>query len=190
MTNPNPLKFEVMLSESDELHVGMVRGDPVSYDPNPDENRAESARLRGRIETEIPKTDVEVERREYRRSADDRQNRNRHYSDGGYDSVTLFTETIKWASGAGLGAFLLRAGKDLIAWRKLRPSRTVTIDLGDHKFHVADAADLEKATEALKQMASGVGALAAQGALEKQKKKKHSGEKKRKSADKKAAKKG
>ncbi len=42
MTNPNPLKFEIMLSETDERHVGMVRGEPVSYDPNPDENRTES----------------------------------------------------------------------------------------------------------------------------------------------------
>ncbi len=64
----------------------------------------------------------------------------------------------------------------------------MTIDLGGAKFHVGDAADLEKATEALKLMSAQISALSAEGALEKQKKKKDSGEKKRK--DKKAGKKG
>jgi hypothetical protein len=141
------LDFVLELTELSEKHYGMDGSNEVY----PDEDVQRSRALRAEIHTLATAQEVTFSGTETRdTSRDDR--RSPHYADGGYDVIHTLIEVARFASAAGLGAFLTKAGALLLQWRKLSNGRLIRIKTKDYDISVHDADDLDKAVKAVNKL--------------------------------------
>jgi hypothetical protein len=142
-------EFILELYEESETHVGINRhGDPEHTEHYPDRDYGLSRKLRAEIGELAASEEAHFTAREWRK--DSSQGKvSKHYFGGGYDVARTLTEIAPFASAAGLGAFLTKAGQLLLKWRQLQDRRMIKIKTKDFAIVVNNEADFDKAVKAL-----------------------------------------
>jgi hypothetical protein len=146
----------VVLRETNNMHLGFRLdefGQLPSWSDSEDLNPKQSASLlreiRATAELEGARLRQDVVRREDKSG-------NKHYFDGGVDTVTTVSEYIGFINAAGVGAFAKAVVDSIFEWKKLNNGRSIVVKVGDVEISVSNPDDLGKAVHLADELGSKV----------------------------------